>query len=55
MSRQGDHRRTLAAGQTAVRLLKAGVASGRLQLASRQEQVCLDRIERELAGMPASE
>jgi methanol--5-hydroxybenzimidazolylcobamide Co-methyltransferase len=49
-----DYRRTLAAGQTAVRLLKEGAATGRLTLAKSEEQ-WLHRIEEELAGLPATE
>jgi methanol---5-hydroxybenzimidazolylcobamide Co-methyltransferase len=49
-----DYRRTVAAGQTAVRLLKAGAASGRLALADMERQ-WLDRIEAALQDLPAAE
>jgi methanol--5-hydroxybenzimidazolylcobamide Co-methyltransferase len=49
-----DYRRTVAAGQTAVRLLKEGAATGRLLLAKSEEQ-WLHRIEGELASLPATE
>ena len=49
-----DYRRTVAAGQTAVRLLKEGAAAGRLKLAKSEEQ-WLHRIEEELASLPESE
>jgi|MudIll2142460700_1097286.scaffolds.fasta_scaffold41220_2 methanol--5-hydroxybenzimidazolylcobamide Co-methyltransferase len=49
-----DYRRTVAAGQTAVRLLKEGTATGRLTLAKSEAQ-WLHRIEEELASLPATE
>ncbi len=49
-----DYQRTVAAGQTAVRLLKDGVASGRLTL-SKSETHWLQRIEEQLGSLPADE
>ena len=49
-----DYRRTVAAGRTAVHLLKEGVASGRLTLAKPEAQ-WLQRIEEELESLPDSE
>lgn len=49
-----DYRRTVAAGQTAVRLLKDGVTTGRLVLGE-MERAWLDRIEAGLSGLPATE
>jgi methanol--5-hydroxybenzimidazolylcobamide Co-methyltransferase len=46
--------RTAAAGRTAVRILKDGVASGRLAL-GQTERGWLDRIEAGLASLPATE
>ncbi|MCL5745679.1 MAG: hypothetical protein M1541_17430 [Acidobacteria bacterium] len=55
VSAEGDYRRTVAAGQAAVRILEGEVASGRLVLASRKENQWLERISRELASLPADE
>jgi methanol--5-hydroxybenzimidazolylcobamide Co-methyltransferase len=49
-----DYERTLAAGRTAIDLLREGQASGKLKL-PRQEQNWLDRIEREMYALPADE
>ena len=49
-----DYQRTIAAGRLAVRVLQEGMASGQLHL-SRKEQQWLERIERELAGLPPNE
>jgi methanol--5-hydroxybenzimidazolylcobamide Co-methyltransferase len=51
---KGDYARTVAAGQAAVEVLRDGVAAGKLTLAPKERQ-WLDRIERELAGLPARE
>jgi methanol--5-hydroxybenzimidazolylcobamide Co-methyltransferase len=45
---------TLAAGLTAVGILKRGIAEERLQI-SKKEQKWLDRLESDLAGLPADE
>ena len=49
-----DYRRTVAAGRTAVRLLKEGSSSGKLTLADTERQ-WLDRIEAGLADLPGDE
>jgi methanol---5-hydroxybenzimidazolylcobamide Co-methyltransferase len=49
-----DYRRTVAAGETAVGLLKEGVASGKLAL-SPAEGRWLQRIEHALSDLPAGE
>jgi len=49
-----DYRRVIAAGHTAVRVLREGLDMKKLNL-SRKEQQWLDRIENELSGLPASE
>ncbi len=49
-----DYARTVAAGQAAVDLLDEAASAGRLDL-SRKERQWLDRIARELAGLPADE
>jgi methanol--5-hydroxybenzimidazolylcobamide Co-methyltransferase len=54
VAEQSDYRRTVAAGQTAVRLLQEGVASGDLVLAGTERQ-WLDRLAKGLAGLPAAE
>jgi methanol--5-hydroxybenzimidazolylcobamide Co-methyltransferase len=51
---EGNYRRTIAAGQAAVSLLREGLADGRLVLGPKERQ-WLDRIDRELSGMPATE
>ena len=48
------YRRTLAAGQTAVAILREGQAAGTLKLAPK-ERTWLDRIEKELLASPPSE
>jgi hypothetical protein len=47
------YRRTVAAGQTAVAILREGQAAGTLKLAPK-ERNWLDRIEKELQSSPAS-
>src|SRR5271157_2339675 len=47
-------RRTVAAGQIAVAILREGQAAGTLKLAPK-ERNWLDRIEKELQSSPASE
>lgn len=47
-----DYRRTVAAGRTAVRLLKDGVQSGRLRIAETERQ-WLDKTDAALADLPA--
>lgn len=54
VGQESDYQRTIAAGTTAVRLLKEGVASGRLQV-SRPEAHWLRKIEQGLAALPADE
>jgi methanol---5-hydroxybenzimidazolylcobamide Co-methyltransferase len=54
VAEKSDYRRTVAAGQTAVRILQEGVAAGRLHLAETERQ-WLDRIEKGLADLPAEE
>jgi methanol--5-hydroxybenzimidazolylcobamide Co-methyltransferase len=49
-----DYQRTIAAGSAAVSILKDGIASGQLNLSGRERQ-WLERIERELRGLPAKE
>jgi methanol--5-hydroxybenzimidazolylcobamide Co-methyltransferase len=49
-----DYQRTIAAGSAAVSILKDGIASGKLNLSSR-EQPWLQRIEKELCILPAKE
>jgi methanol---5-hydroxybenzimidazolylcobamide Co-methyltransferase len=51
---RGPYRRTLAAGLAAVRVLRDGIASGRLNL-SPKERTWLDRIESELTAAPSDE
>jgi methanol---5-hydroxybenzimidazolylcobamide Co-methyltransferase len=53
-SESGPYKRTLAAGLAAVRVLRDGLASGRLSL-SPKERTWLDRIESELTAAPSSE
>ena len=48
------YRRTVAAGQTAVTILREGQAAGRLKLAAK-ERTWLDRIDKELQASPTSE
>lgn len=50
----GEYQRTIAAGRTAVEILREGVASGQLSLGQKESQ-WLDRIEVELDGLPPSE
>jgi methanol--5-hydroxybenzimidazolylcobamide Co-methyltransferase len=50
----GDYERTIAAGRTAVEILREGVASGQLSLSQKEHQ-WLRRIEAELNALPASE
>jgi methanol--5-hydroxybenzimidazolylcobamide Co-methyltransferase len=54
VAEKSDYRRTVAAGQTAVRLLQEGVAAGHLVLAGTERQ-WLDRLAAGLAGLPATE
>ncbi len=49
-----DYARTIAAGRTAVQVLREGLAAGRLRLPPKEHQ-WLDRIEKELSNLPASE
>ena len=49
-----DYRRTVAAGRTAVRLLKDGVKSGRLGISDTERQ-WLDKTDAALADLPAEE
>ena len=51
---EGDYRRTVAAGQSAVSILSEGLAEGKLRLSAKERQ-WLERIERELSEMPESE
>lgn len=51
---QGSYRRTIAAGQAAVAILRQGLADGRLTLPAKETQ-WLDRIEIGLDEMPADE
>jgi methanol--5-hydroxybenzimidazolylcobamide Co-methyltransferase len=51
---EGDYRRTIAAGQVAVEILREGLAAGKMCLPAKELQ-WLERIERELAEMPAEE
>ena len=53
VSAPDTYRRTVAAGQTAVAILREGLAAGRLKLAPK-ERNWLDRIEKELQSSPAS-
>jgi methanol--5-hydroxybenzimidazolylcobamide Co-methyltransferase len=50
----GNYRRTVAAGLAAVGILRAGILGGRLKLAPKELQ-WLDRLERELSGLPENE
>lgn len=50
----GYYRRTVVAGLTVVDILRAGVAGGLLKL-SKKEPQWLDRLERELNGLPEDE
>ena len=54
VAEKNDYRRTLAAGQTAVRLLQKGVAAGRLALAASERQ-WLERLATGMAGLPETE
>jgi len=54
VSAPDTYRRTVAAGQTAVAILREGQAAGTLKLAPK-ERNWLDRIEKELQSSPASE
>jgi len=49
-----DYRRTVAAGRTAVRLLKDGVQSGRLGISNTERQ-WLDKTDAALADLPADD
>ncbi len=49
-----NYRRTIAAGQTAVAILREGQTAGTLKL-NRKEQTWLDRIDKELQATPQSE
>lgn len=49
-----DYRRTIAAGRTAVRLLKDGVQSGRLAISATERQ-WLDKTDAALTDLPADE
>jgi methanol--5-hydroxybenzimidazolylcobamide Co-methyltransferase len=49
-----DYRRTIAAGQAAVAILKEGVEAGALKL-NRKEQTWLDRLNKELGELPPEE
>jgi methanol--5-hydroxybenzimidazolylcobamide Co-methyltransferase len=51
---EGDYRRTIAAGQAAVSILREGLAEGKLHLSAKERQ-WLERIGRELSEMPESE
>jgi len=53
VSAPDTYRRTVAAGQTAVAILREGQAAGRLKLAPK-ERNWLDRIEKDLQSSPAS-
>ena len=53
VSAPDTYRRTVAAGQTAVAILREGQAAGRLKLAPK-ERNWLDRIEKELQSTPAN-
>ena len=53
VSAPDTYRRTVAAGQTAVAILREGQAAGTLKLAPK-ERNWLDRIEHELQSSPAS-
>ena len=54
VSTPDPYRRTIAAGQTAVAVLRDGLASGTLKL-SPKEQTWLDRIDTELESLPTTE
>ena len=49
-----NYRRTIAAGQTAVAILREGQTAGSLKLAPK-EQTWLDRIDKELRDIPQSD
>jgi hypothetical protein len=49
-----DYRRTVAAGRTAVRVLRDGVQSGRLAIAAAERQ-WLEKTDAALADLPADE
>jgi methanol--5-hydroxybenzimidazolylcobamide Co-methyltransferase len=51
---RNSYEATIAAGRTAVEILREGAADGRLRLSSKEQQ-WLERIEAELRGLPASE
>jgi len=48
------YERTLAAGHAAISVLRAGLSSGEMHISAKEQQ-WLDRIERELCAIPASE
>jgi len=50
----GYYRRTVAAGLAAVGILRAGIAGSQLKLGKKELQ-WLDRLERELSGLPENE
>ncbi len=54
VAEQSDYRRTVAAGQTAVRLLREGIVASRLTLAE-AERRWLDRLATGLATLPDTE
>ncbi len=54
IAESNDYRRTVAAGRTAVRLLRDGVQSGRLGI-SDTERHWLDKVDAALADMPTEE
>ena len=53
-SEQNDYRRTVAAGMTAVEILRRHLSGGRLTL-SKKESDWLARIEKQLSALPADE
>ena len=54
VAEDGAYRRTIAAGRTAVAILREGLDAGKLRLSPKERQ-WLDRIDHELGGLPAAE
>jgi methanol--5-hydroxybenzimidazolylcobamide Co-methyltransferase len=51
---KGHYQRTLAAGRAAVEVIRAGLSREAMRISAKEQQ-WLDRIERELSALPASE
>ena len=54
VGQSSHYKKTLAAGQAAVSILRAGLSSGAMRIPAKEHQ-WLDRIERELSALPGSD